>query len=542
MRRAVSAPLAFFVLALGCEGTPIVFTPVDEGALAPPPEVAPDPASPAAFDPHLDGFETVELRFAVERASGARCAIGLARGGAALGELDGSIAAGACTAPWDGTDARGALVPPGPVELTATVTRGSDVARATSAIEIVRLGIAEVRLDGGGRAALLYPRLDGLRYGYHEVGADEAPWRLGPDAAEPPGGTPLELADGTPRERPAPWADLESPPLDGASPDGVERDTFNLPTAWVAGSTPDVGVTFTTAHAGGVADPTTVEVRVVAPAGLSLLDPGLVTDGAVAALETVTTPVPAVGRYDVTHAWTFEARRGPSDPWLALPGRFETTHRLYGLVAQPVFEYPEVPNRAWVPVVDRVTGWVDGAAMDANGVSDRIVEGVFYELGLQYDREAGASHYTDYGGGFERATFELSRFHDLSDGTIINCSDAASIVSAYANMVGVDLRYHIITHEFLGGFELNYLAAIGFDFAPSPFTSGRTAFRYHAVVGPIDTRIYDATLAVDGDADPGSPPHERLLVQGLSEEEYLTRLSPEADRVRVFIDQKVRIR
>ncbi len=531
MRRAARLSVAL-VLALGCEGTPIVYTPGDGMPTALAPEIAPDPSAAAAFDPRLDGFESVELRFAVRNATGAACAIELARDGASLGVLDGTIAAGACAASWDGTDATGALVSPGLVEATATVSRGSDRASATATVEVLRLGVAEVRLGGDDRVALLYPRAGGVRFGYHEVPATEVPWRLEPGPLEM-GGTPLERADGTPRERPAPWEDLESPPLDEGS--------FNLPTAWVAGATPDVGVTFTTAHAGGVSEPM-VEVRVVAPEGLSLLDPGLVADGATASFEATLSPAPAVGRYDVTWAWTFEARRAATDAWVAIPGRFETTHRLYGLVAEPTFDYPDVPHRAWVDVVDRVAGWVDGASADPDAVASAIVEGVFYELGLEYDRLAGASHYTDYGSGFTRAIFELSRFGHLENGTTINCSDAASIVSAYANMMGIDLRYHIIQHERLDRFALNHLAAIGFDFAPSPFLSGRSAFRYHAIVGPPSTNVFDATLAVDGDADPGAAPHELLLVQNLTEAEYLMRLSPEHDQVRVYVDEKVRLR
>ena len=60
--------------------------------------------------------------------------------------------------------------------------------------------------------------------------------------------------------------------------------------------------------------------------------------------------------------------------------------------------------------------------------------------------------------------------------------------------------------------------------------------------GRPDTRVFDATLAVDGDDDPGSAPNERLLVQGLTQADSLYRLSPESDRVRVTVEEKVRIR
>ena len=99
-----------------------------------------------------------------------------------------------------------------------------------------------------------------------------------------------------------------------------------------------------------------------------------------------------------------------------------------------------MPHRAWVDVVDTVTGWVDGSTSDPMEVAGRIVEGVYNELGLRYDRDRGASFYTDYPGTWAGASFDASWFQDRAFGSIINCSDAASIVSAYANMMGVDLR------------------------------------------------------------------------------------------------------
>ena len=46
----------------------------------------------------------------------------------------------------------------------------------------------------------------------------------------------LEHADGAPRLLPAPWTDLQSPPLDSADPGGVEDDRFSLPIAMIAGT------------------------------------------------------------------------------------------------------------------------------------------------------------------------------------------------------------------------------------------------------------------------------------------------------------------
>ena len=510
--------MALVALSLGaCDGTPVVYLDEDGWVVtANAPSVDTGEDLPPAIDPRLDGFTAVSLRFPTRSATGATCTVELARDGTSLGVLDASVVDGACAADWSGADSTGAPLAPGPVDVTATVTRNGQSDSATGRIEVVHLGLREVQLGGDGREALLYSRMGGTRYGYYEMPVDFVPWRK------------ATLEEASPEIHYL----LESPPADVGSPGA----SHSLPTAWVAGSTPDVTPTFATE-----VDPAEVEVRAIAPDGLSLLDEGIVTDGASATFESTASPVPAVGVYDVSYEWKFEARV-PGGEWIPLEGHILTEHRFYGLVDSPIFDYTSVPHRAWVDVVHLVGSWVDGTASDPVGVGSAIVDGVFYDLGLMYDRERGASHYTDYPGRWEGASFELSRFLERADGSTINCSDAASIVSTFANMVGIDLRYHIIQHDFLDRFLLNYLHAIGWDFAASPFTSGRNAFRYHAVVGPPDTTIFDATLALDGDGTPAAPPHELLLVQGLTQMDYLVGLSPEWDSVRVFVDEKVNVR
>jgi hypothetical protein len=498
----------------------------------------------AGFDPELPGFESVSLAFDVLGASGTTCTIGVERDEVVLRSLAGTLADGTCEARWDGRDEVGAVVDPGLVQVVGALSGRGEPVTAEASVEVLRLGLRAVQLEGEGRAPLLYRAANGVTYGYVQVPVTTPPWRLGPDASEGPSATALELPDGTPRPLPMPWDDLVSPPLDLGSSDGLERDTHNLPTAWVAGSIPDVEVTFTTAWIGGVADPLEVEVRAIAPEGFTGESELEVLDGASARFVGSRTWAPAVGRYEESFELRFEARR-PGGPWIAVPGALTTTHRVYGLVAAPSFDRTDAPHRPWVDVVDRVAGWVDGTSADPDEVASRIVEGVFYELGLQYDNVRGASFYTSYPSfsSFRGAVFNLSRFQERDNGNTINCSDAASIVSSYANMMGIDLRYRILQNRFEGGFDLNYLYAIGRGgFAPSPFLSGRSAFNYHAITAVPDTRVFDATLAVDGDGMPGSAPHTTLLVQGLAETDYLVALSPEWMNVNVSLNEKVRLR
>ena len=56
-------------------------------------------------------------------------------------------------------------------------------------------------------------------------------------------------------------------------------------------------------------------------------------------------------------------------------------------------------------------------------------------------------------------------------------------------------------------------------------------FSYHAVTSPDDaSTIFDATLALDGDGSPESPPHAEQIVDGVDGDFYLDHLSPHSPR------------
>lgn len=506
------------------------------------------PGSPVAVDPELAGFDGWPIAFSLGGVPAtASCAIVLTRGGTTLATLPAARTGSSCGATWSARGAGGERLPSGPLTATVTVTDGgATLVSAEVPLALVRVGVTQLDLaadaagPAGTRQPLLYRRTAGQSDGWFEVAAADAPFVMGP-ATDEVGGTTLTHPNGAPREIPSPWTDLLSPPLDARSHDGVAHVNVSYPSAWIIGS--EMGVSAWTTLEGEL--PVGALVRLVPPHELAATGDDVLTEGTPIALHTLGTPVPAFDRYDVPWTFGFEVR-GARGEWEPMPGSFTTTLRFYGLVAAPQFGFSSVPHRTWVDVIDRIAGWVHGTASDANGVGAQVVQHVYYDLGLHYDTASGASAYTDYpGAGFDGAVFYAQDFEERTHGHIINCSDAASILSTYGNMVGVDLRYHILTNR-AGidyGFGLNYLQAIGASsFAPSPFDSGRRAFRYHAIVGTHDGHTWDATLAVDGDGDPLHAPFSLLLVQGLDPTAYLRALSSEAMNVATTLDQKVRLR
>lgn len=533
--------------------------PDDGGVEDAPPEEAPPPPVEiaaatdllAAADPKLDGFDGWPLAFDVDPGgrTGLACRVTLARPAGTIAALDGTLDGTSCTATWDGRDAAGAWVAPGPLTATAEVLAGAAgevLAAAEADLEVVRLGIDRVQLlpgPAGKRVDLLWAEMGGVEDGWWLFPRDAPPWGLDRDAAEPPAAVDLELADGTPRPRPAPWDDLRSPPLDDASSDGSERDTFNLPTAWSAGSIVEATASLSSDVAGapGGGAPAATEVRVLAPAGTRLVGEGPFVPGGTVTVRTETSPVPAVQRVEWTLVWRFESRR-PGGPWVPVPGAITTVHRLYGVVGAATFVDAGVPHLGWVDVIDLVAGWVDGATADPALVAGRIVEGVYHTLGLRYDNVRGASAYSDYPDGWDDGVFFAGAFQRRDYGSTINCSDAAGIVGAYANMVGIDMRYHILTHAWRDGFDLNYIQPIGFTaFDETPFLFGGGSFSYHAVAGPPDGSIFDATLALDGDGVPTAPPHTFLLAEGLPPADYLFDLSSDWAGIRVRYNETVEL-
>lgn len=213
-----------------------------------------------------------------------------------------------------------------------------------------------------------------------------------------------------------------------------------------------------------------------------------------------------VGAYTTRWRWQYRIGRGS---WTD----FETTrHRIYLVLDVPTAPWVQTAGSTqlpWTEVLDKACAWAatTKSADDAAAAVTRAV----YNLGpgvVTYDCPGGGStHYAQ--GGFDCTGFLERLAGGFGNGQYVNCTDCATILSTFANVLGCDLWQS----RMASGFGLNPMLGIGSNtWEPC---CGWSGFSYHEVAWKgncdVDDRLYDACLQVDGDADPTAPPHTALL-------------------------------
>lgn len=465
------------VLLAACEPDGVTLDSDDKEPAAPIIEVS----DPGAFDPILGGPVTVTAT-----SDGGTPTIEiLAADGSVVASGDGSVT-------WDGR-LDGTWAAPGAYGVEVNVTdKGTGLSSsATAQLGLVRVGIASVFADGD----------DG-------VTAERVPlyWyksRQLQDAADPVT-TIAALDDG---------AALLSFPAVGTDL-GSADEALAQPVAFPYDSRPILTLLPGTSVAMPASGLDEVEVD-VAIDGWEVISGNPMADGVPVVLQKVDALATTPGVVEGELVVRFEAG-GKTFGSQAVP------YRAYALFAAPTWDASGPEYTAWVAAVDPALRGIQGVEPTSSAVIDALVEWIYFESGLSYDTVAGASAYTTYTNGWLDAEFSFTAFLERRRGTIVNCTDCASILLTYANMVGARLDYTII----LENFQLNQIKAIGGDeFSNCPFGSWGCGFSYHAVTtNDAGGTIWDATLALDGDEDPGSLPSEELLVQTIDGEEYLDRL------------------
>ncbi|HEX6508011.1 MAG TPA: hypothetical protein VF221_10295 [Chloroflexota bacterium] len=216
-----------------------------------------------------------------------------------------------------------------------------------------------------------------------------------------------------------------------------------------------------------------------------------------------------VGARTTVWQWEYRIGKGPWKP-------FQTTrHRIYSLVETPKTPWQQTPydpgnvQLPWTEVMDHACAWAV-LATTTDVAAAGVTRGVF-ELGpaiVTYDCPGGgSSHYADP--GFNCTAF-LDRLRGgIGNGIYVNCTDCATIMSSFANVLGCDLWQSRMGYSF----DLNEILAIGS--AVWQTACGWGSFSYHEVAWKgactAGDAIFDACLEVDGDADPTSAPHTPLL-------------------------------
>jgi len=224
-------------------------------------------------------------------------------------------------------------------------------------------------------------------------------------------------------------------------------------------------------------------------------------------------------------------------PWTT----FQTTkHKIYLILEEPKEIWRQLPfnasniNLPWTDVLDKSCVWALGAQSTdeaACGVTKNI-----FDLGpsvITYDCPGGGgTHYTDYSSTFYLTDF-LERINGgIGYGEYVNCTDCATFVSTFANIMGCDLWQSQMRQSF----QLNPFIAIGASgWYPGCPSWGGTSFNYHEVAWTggctENDYIFDGCLQVDQDSDPTSAPHQATYVCNMrfgfpGDMEYRDRLSP----------------
>jgi hypothetical protein len=212
-------------------------------------------------------------------------------------------------------------------------------------------------------------------------------------------------------------------------------------------------------------------------------------------------------REDIQWDWFYKATDGT---WVSMGSSF---HRIYVVLDAPSLPWLQPPTPPasetqlpWVEALDRACLWA-GGTLNVLDAATAVTKAVNSNLGLTYDVSHGASKYTQAIG--RTSWFLCTAFlaflnrQPEGKGNIVNCTDCATVVSSFANLLGCRLAAAVMASP--GGFLCNKIIAIGGSAWNYPFPPANR-FAYHEVAwtGAFshDDRIFDACLLADNSSDP----------------------------------------
>jgi|GEM_PF-862461 len=190
--------------------------------------------------------------------------------------------------------------------------------------------------------------------------------------------------------------------------------------------------------------------------------------------------------------------------WFVNGARLQTTqHRIYTILDEPQDPWGQPGSgfqTPWTEVLEHACR-VAARARNADEAAEMLTRWVF-SLGprvLRYDElSSGSSNFTIPG----MRTFKCTKFLRVLAGELptparVNCTDCATILSSFANILGCSLTQSRIGVEF----KTNRIKKIGVD------SSIGEPFRFHEVAWKfqregIAASLYDCCLQTDEDGDP----------------------------------------
>lgn len=228
-----------------------------------------------------------------------------------------------------------------------------------------------------------------------------------------------------------------------------------------------------------------------------------------------------------TVTWIWQYRLRGSDRWIT----FDTTrHRIYTILRLPEGPWTLKPlsddntQLPWSEVLEFACTWAAGSR-DVDEAATRITREVrLLETRLDVIWDPGR-YYTD------DVNFDCTKFLNLirggaGKGHKLNCTDLATVVSTFANVLGCSLWQSPMGGG--GSFFTNPIRLFGHtNFKPAEFTNHVVAWKGACTE---NEEVFDACVLVDGDDDPVNAPHTPILPANLrfgepDEKGYLFRLA-----------------
>lgn len=194
-------------------------------------------------------------------------------------------------------------------------------------------------------------------------------------------------------------------------------------------------------------------------------------------------------------AWRWQYRIYPDDSWTDLA---VTKHRIYTTLRKPHEPWQQIRfhrsnlQLPWTAVLEYACRWAAGAQNPTDAAT--LITRSVYQLG----RDGLATYFEDsqYTHGPFNAFNCADFLFDLKLGVMkLNCTDCATIVSSFANILGSELW-----QSEMKKFNYNPIIRIG----ESHWQEGH--FNFHMVAWEEDcdvhNDVFDACLQIDGDEDP----------------------------------------